>query len=146
LRTFLRLGWDDRAHEMLGFFLKDRRPEAWNHWAEVVWRDPKTPKFVGDMPHTWVGSEFLHSFLDFFAYEKDGALILGDGLLPAWNDVTVRGLRTEYGPLDFTVTPEGEGVRYRISGPSVPPGGIVARWQGKEIVIRELPAEVVIQP
>ncbi|HET9227353.1 MAG TPA: discoidin domain-containing protein [Thermoanaerobaculia bacterium] len=146
LRTFLRLGWDERAHEMLGFFLKDRRPEAWNHWAEVVWRDPKTPKFVGDMPHTWVGSEFLHSFLDFFAYEKDGALILGDGLLPTWNDVTVRGLRTEYGPLDFSVTPAGEGVRYRISGPSVPPGGIVARWQGKETVIRELPAEVIIQP
>lgn len=146
LRTFLRLGWQDRAHDLLDFFLKDRRPAAWNHWAEVVWREPKNPKFVGDMPHTWVGSEFLHSFLDFFAYEKDGALILGDGLLPTWNDVTVRGLKTEYGPLDFTVTPAGEGVRYRISGPTLPPGGIVARWQGKEAVIRELPAEVIIRP
>jgi hypothetical protein len=148
LRTFLRLGWRDRAHELLDFFLNDRRPAAWNHWAEVVWRDPKTPKFVGDMPHTWVGSEFLHSFLDFFAYvrEPDGALVLGDGLLPTWNDVTVRGLRTEYGPLDFSVTPEGKGVRYRISGPAMPPGGIVARWQGREVVIRELPAEIVLHP
>ncbi|HEX5715180.1 MAG TPA: hypothetical protein VF179_03410, partial [Thermoanaerobaculia bacterium] len=152
LRTFLRLGWRDRAHELLDFFMDDRRPAAWNHWAEVVWREPKTPKFVGDMPHTWVGSEFLHSFLDFFAYVRestngaDTALVVGDGLLPTWNDVTVRGLRTEYGPLDFSVAPEGEGVRYRISGPTVPPGGIIARWQGKEVVIRELPAEVVLRP
>ncbi|HVG09069.1 MAG TPA: discoidin domain-containing protein [Thermoanaerobaculia bacterium] len=148
LRTFLRLGWRDRAHELLDFFMSDRRPTAWNHWSEAVWREPKTPKFIGDMPHTWVGSEFLHSFLDFFAYvrEPDGALVVGDGLLPAWNDVTVRGLRTEYGPLDFSVTPAGEGVRYRISGPTVPPGGIIARWQGKEVVVRELPAEVIIRP
>ncbi|HWN42441.1 MAG TPA: discoidin domain-containing protein [Thermoanaerobaculia bacterium] len=148
LRTFLRLGWRDRAHELLDFFMDDRRPAAWNHWAEVVWREPKIPKFIGDMPHTWVGSEFPHSFLDLFAYvrEPDGALVLGDGLLPAWNDVTVRGLRTEYGPLEFSVTPAGEGVRYRISGPTVPPGGIIARWQGKEVVVRELPADVVIRP
>ena len=148
IRTLLRLGWRDRAHELLSFFMKDRRPLAWNQWAEVVWRDPRTPKFIGDMPHTWVGSEFLHSFLDLFAYvrEPDGALVLGDGLLPTWNDVTIRGLRTEYGPLDFSVTPEGEGVRYRISGPTVPPAGIVARWQGREVVIRELPAEVVLRP
>jgi ribosome modulation factor len=148
LRTLLRLGWRDRAHELLNAFLKDRRPAAWNHWAEVVWRDPNTPKFVGDMPHTWVGSEFLHSFLDFFAYVRDSdqALVLGDGLLPTWNDVTIRGLRTEYGPLDFSVTPEGNGVRYRISGPTVPPGGIVACWQDKEVLVRELPAEVVLRP
>lgn len=149
LRTFVRLGWKDRAHELLDFFMNDRRPAAWNHWAEVVWREPLAPKFVGDMPHTWVGSEFLHSFLDFFAYVRDSdqALVLGDGLLPSWNDLSVRGLRTEYGPLDFSVTPEGQGaVRYRISGPSVPPGGIVARWGGKEVVVRELPADVVIRP
>ena len=148
IRTFVRLGWRDRAHELLDFFMNDRRPAAWNHWAEVVWREPRNPKFIGDMPHTWVGSEFLHSFLDLFAYvrEPDGALVLGDGLLPTWNDVTVRGLRTEYGPLDFSVSPAGEGVRYRISGPAVPPGGIIARWQGKEVVVRELPAEVVVRP
>ena len=148
LRTFIRLGWRDRAHELLDFFMNDRRPEAWNHWAEVVWREPLIPKFVGDMPHTWVGSEFIHSFLDLFAYARDSdqSLVLGAGLLPSWNDVTVRGLRTEYGLLDFSVSPEGKGVRYRISGPSVPPGGIVARWGDKEVIVRELPAEVVVRP
>ena len=101
------------------------------------------------MPHTWVGSEFIHSFLDFFAYvrEPDGALVLGAGLLPNWNEVNVKGLRTEYGPLEYSVTPEGAGVRYRIAaGLTVPAGGIVVRWQGQEAVVRELPADLVIRP
>ncbi|HJX28949.1 MAG TPA: discoidin domain-containing protein, partial [Thermoanaerobaculia bacterium] len=61
IRTLLRLGWRERAHELLDFFMKDRRPAAWNHWAEVVWREPRINKFIGDMPHTWVGSEYIHS-------------------------------------------------------------------------------------
>jgi F5/8 type C domain/Bacterial alpha-L-rhamnosidase 6 hairpin glycosidase domain len=149
IRTLLRLGWNDRAHELLDFFLKDRRPAAWNQWAEVVWRDPRVPKFIGDMPHGWVGSEYIHAFLDLLAYvrETDGALVLGAGLPPAWNEVSVKGLRTEYGPLEYTVTPEGAGVRYRIAaGITVPPKGIVVRWQDKETVVRELPATVDLIP
>jgi hypothetical protein len=152
VRTFLRLGWRDRAHELLGFFLGDRRPAAWNQWAEVVRRDPRSTGFLGDMPHTWVGSDFLHSVLDFFAYirESDGALVLGEGLLPEWvegDGLAVRGLRTEYGPLSYTAKRGGGGVRFRIDpGLAVPPGGIAVSWQGKETVVRKLPAEVMVRP
>jgi hypothetical protein len=149
IRTLLRLGWRDRAHELLDFFMNDRRPAAWNHWAEVVWREPRNPKFIGDMPHTWVGSEFVHSFLDLLAYvrEPDGALIVGAGLPPSWNEVRVKGLRTEYGPLEYTVTPAGRGVRYQIAaGINMPPGGIIVRWQDKEAVVRKLPATVDLHP
>lgn len=149
IRTLLRLGWNERAHELLDFFMKDRRPAAWNHWAEVVWREPRLNKFIGDMPHTWVGSEFIHSFLDLLAYVRDSdqALVLGAGLRPEWNEVSVKGLQTEYGPLEYTVTPEGNGVRYRIAaGLTVPPGGVAVRWGEKEIVVRELPADVVVRP
>ena len=62
LRTvgaLVRLGRKAEAHEMLAFFMKDRRPAAWNQWAEVVGRDPRAPRFIGDMPHTWVGTR-LH--------------------------------------------------------------------------------------
>jgi hypothetical protein len=151
VRTFLRLGWTERAHELLDFFLGDRRPAAWNQWAEVVRRDPRSTGFLGDMPHTWVGSDFLHSVLDFFAYvrESDEALVLGAGLRPEWVEgegLALRGLRTEYGPLSYTAKREGEGVRFRIEqGLTMPPGGIVVRWQGKEAAVRELPAEVVVR-
>ena len=41
-----------------------------------------TPRFIGDMPHTWVGSDFIRSVLDMLAYERgrDGALVLGAGV------------------------------------------------------------------
>lgn len=148
VRTFLRLGWTDRAHELLGFFMADRRPAAWNQWAEVVWRDPRTPKFIGDMPHTWVGSDFLHAVLDFFAYvrESDEALVLGAGILPEWTrgeGVAVRDLRTEYGPLSYTAKQVGETIRFEIAaGLTVPPGGIAVRQGEKEIIVRRLPATV----
>ena len=47
--TFVRLGARDRAQEQLAFFLAGRRPAAWNQWAEVVGREARRPRFVGDM-------------------------------------------------------------------------------------------------
>ena len=80
--TLVQLGQARRAHELLDFFFKDQRPAAWHQWAEVVWRDPKTPKFIGDMPHTWVGSDYIQRFLDMLAYEResDSTLVIGAGV------------------------------------------------------------------
>src|SRR5438046_1433816 len=57
--TFVRLGWRERAHELLSFFLSGRRPAAWHQWAEVIGREPRSPRFIGDMPHGWVASDFI---------------------------------------------------------------------------------------
>jgi len=177
LRTvgaLLRLGRKAEAHEMLTFFMKDRRPAAWNQWAEVVGRDPRAPRFVGDMPHTWVGSDFIRSFLDFFAVEREGggekeaSLLLGAGLPEQWvrapGGAGVEGLRTAYGPLDLSVSALGGELRARIAGVRVPPGGLALAWplsgvpreatvngrpaaiRGGEIFVREVPAEVVALP
>jgi hypothetical protein len=169
--TFLRLGWKDRAHEALDFFFSDQRPAAWNHWAEVVWRDPKTPKFIGDMPHTWVGSDYIRSVRNFFVYERDDdeALVLGAGIQAAWmkdpDGIRIGGLPTYYGTLRFTMKPEGNAIAVRIEDSiTVPPGGIVLRSplneplrrvtvNGKlvaphspqEVVLRSLPAYVVLE-
>ena len=82
--TFVRLGWRERAHELLAFFMADRRPAAWNQWAEVVGRDARKPRFVGDMPHAWIASDFIRAVLDLFAYERndDDALVLAAGIPP----------------------------------------------------------------
>ena len=55
--ALIRLGRRERALALLELLLADQRPPAWNQWAEVVWRDPAPPRFIGDMPHTWVGVE-----------------------------------------------------------------------------------------
>ncbi|MDZ7343879.1 MAG: discoidin domain-containing protein, partial [candidate division KSB1 bacterium] len=77
--TFVYLDQKDRAHNLLQFFMNDRRPPGWNHWGEVVWRDPSTPGYVGDIPHTWVGSDFIRSARSMLVYEResDEALVIG---------------------------------------------------------------------
>ena len=93
---------------------------------------------------------------------------LGAGLPEDWlrapGGAGVEGLRTIYGPLDLSVSASGGEVRARIAGVSVPPGGLALAWplagvpreatvngkpaeiRGREILVREVPAEVVALP
>jgi hypothetical protein len=56
-----RLGHTDRAWDMADWFLSQRAVPGWKVWGEVVWRDPAEARFIGDMPHGWVGSDFVRS-------------------------------------------------------------------------------------
>ena len=162
--TFVRLGWRDRAHALIDFFMADRRPAAWNQWAEVVGRDARKPRFVGDMPHGWIASDFIRAALDLFAYERDEAIVLAAGVLPQWLDgrgVAIGNLRTSYGELSYTLRNEKDEMHLHVGrGLQVPRGGVVlawpyatppgptlingkpATWQGNELAIREVPADV----
>jgi hypothetical protein len=98
----------------------------------VVFEDARHPGFIGDMPHTWVGSDFIRSVLDMFAYESvtDSALVVGAGLLPEWvqtgDGVAIDGLSTHYGRLGYTMKARGREVVVRFSGSlRLPPGGIL---------------------
>jgi hypothetical protein len=169
--AFVRLGWRERVPQLLNFFMADRRPAAWNQWAEVVGHDPRKPRFVGDMPHAWIASDFLRSVYDMFAYERgrDHALVLAAGIPAAWlqgQGVGIERLRTPYGELSYALREQDGGLELRIpAGLNVPPGGLVLPWpyagkpsgkallNGKpeawrdgEIVIRELPATLRIEP
>ncbi len=131
--TFVRLGQRARALDLLGYLMGGRRPATWNQWAEVVWIDPASPRFIGDMPHTWVGAGFVQAFRNMVAYEResDQALVLGAGLDPGWvttePGVSVARLPTHWGSLDFSARRTGPGtVRVRIGGDvTIPPGKIV---------------------
>ena len=59
-----RLGWTDRAWEMAEWFLAQQAVPGWKVWGEVVWRDPNEARFIGDMPHGWVGSDFVRAVGD----------------------------------------------------------------------------------
>jgi len=130
--AFTRLGRRGRADALLDFFLKDRRPLAWNGWAEVVGREARKPRFIGDMPHAWVASDYVRSVLDMFAFERDSdhALVLAAGLPPAWFEGTgvgVRDLRTPYGPLTWSARSRRGILVLRVSG-AHPPGGYLFPW------------------
>jgi hypothetical protein len=166
--AFIRLGWRQRASELLDYFYADQRPRAWNQWAEVVGRDPRTPRFLGDMPHGWISSDYIRAALDALAYERDAdhALLLAEGVPTAWlagDGIGLRGLRTPYGPLSYTLAQQGQRVTLRIAAmPQPPPGGLVytwpwptapgatsldgrpVAWQERQITITSLPAVLSI--
>ncbi|HEX9972858.1 MAG TPA: hypothetical protein VGD14_12365 [bacterium] len=164
--TFIHLNQKQRAHEMLKFFFNDQRPQGWNHWAEVVWKDPKTPKFIGDMPHTWVGSDYINAVRAFFVYEDeaDSSLVVGAGLLEDWIDspegIEVNHLPTFYGGLNFSIYKIDAEYKIQLTGnikmPSIkiriknfkkkkPKQVLInkkvsSNFNFKEVIIREFPA------
>jgi hypothetical protein len=156
--TFVRLGRIAEAHEIAAWFMEHRRPEAWQHWAEVVWRDARAPRFIGDMPHGWVGSDFIRSVLDMVVYEReaDSALVVGAGVPLAWATtepgLLVEGIRTPYGTIDVRAVGSPDSVHVTLGGSVAPPrGGVIvhAPWgctradsARDTVVLRELPAQL----
>jgi hypothetical protein len=168
--AFVRLGMRDRADDALDFFLAHRLTAGWRQWPEVVYRDPATPKFLGDLPHTWVGSDYVRSVLDMIAYDRDrdSTLVLGAGLPLSWiegDGLRVRDLRTPYGLLGTRIVARRGAVEVTIAaGLRPPPGGIVvlppsrAPFQSVQIdgraatltpqggaIVRRIPSRVVFR-
>lgn len=164
------LGQRRPALDILNFFLAARRPLAWNQWPEIVWRDAKTARFIGDMPHAWVGAEYIRSVRSLFACEDEGkqALVIGAGLPREWVEsetgVTVSRLPTWYGPLNYRLRRQGPGeLRLDLTGDlALPPGKLVVKppvtlvgvtingrsgvaFDGESAVIDEFPAVVMLR-
>jgi hypothetical protein len=169
--SFIRLGWRGRAQELFRYFMADRRPAPWNQWAEVVGRDARQPRFIGDMPHAWISSDYIRSVLDLFVYTRasDQSLVLAAGVPPSWlagSGVAVRELRVPGGRLTYTFgRAKGAADRLVLTLKGVaPPGGFVlpwpwegtpadapvtidgkpARWEGGELRIPRMSERVVI--
>ncbi len=169
--SFIMLDQPERAHELIDFFLNDQRPQGWNHWAEVVWKDYRTPRYIGDMPHTWVGSDFINAIRSMFVYENeyDQSLVLGSALYQDWidapNGMSIQNLPTYYGEISYSIKKNIDRYHFSISGNlKLPTNGIriknfngsklpkratvngneIKDFNEKEISVKELPAEVVI--
>jgi hypothetical protein len=168
-----RLGDRDRANQALTYFLNDRRPKGFMDWAEVVGREYRKPRFIGDMPHTWVGTDYVRSVIDLFVYTRgaDSALVVGSGLPRAWvadaPGVHVAKLPTPFGPLAYRMRVESGRTMCELEdGMRLPPGGIVVAppaasgrsWgrvtvngngatldENGRVTVHELPATVVFE-
>jgi len=145
--SFIFLDQPERAHWLTKYFLNDQRPQGWNHWAEVVWKDRRLPRFIGDMPHTWVGSDFINAMRAMFIYENeyDASLIVGAGLMQDWidspNGMSVDNLPTYFGEISYSIKKIENSYKINLSGSAViPDGGIVLKnFNGKM-----LPKKVLI--
>ena len=170
--SFVRLGWRDRANEALEWFMDYRNPPGWKQWAEVAYREKRAPKYIGDMPHTWVGSDFVRSVLDMLVYERgrDSSLVVGAGVPWSWiatePGLRIRDVGTIYGRMAFTMRAQGDSVEVALeAGMRVPRGGMVvipparrpfrgARLNGQPaaltreggVMVNALPARVLLSP
>jgi hypothetical protein len=136
--ALLRLGHADRACAMLDFFHADQRPAGWNQWAEVVGRVEREPRFIGDMPHAWISSDYIRSALDLLAYERDhdGALVLAAGIPAEWlaaGPIGIEGLGTAHGRLSYQLKRTADGSLHLAVEPGLrpPPGGLWLAWAGR---------------
>jgi hypothetical protein len=164
--AYVYMDQKERAYDILQYLMRDRRPPGWNHWAEVVWKDPRAPKSIGDMPHSWAASDFIRSVRSMLVYEReqDDVLVVGAGIPESWvrdaPGVEVRDLPTYYGRLNYTMKFSGKTLVVDLSGTLTVPAGrillkspLVSRASalrgngrlmssGREVVIDTLPAHV----
>jgi hypothetical protein len=130
----------------------------------------REPRFIGDMPHGWIASDFVSAALDLFAYERQGdrSLVLAAGVPTRWlpgEGIAVENLRTPFGKLSYGLRYDRQRVLLTIdSGLTPPAGGLVfgwpyagqpgpARisdgdrpsWQSRELRIRAVPAAMVVE-
>ena len=107
----------------------------------MVGRLPRETRFIGDMPHAWISSDYIRSALDLFYYERasDRALVLAAGVPTAWlagQGVAIRDIRTPYGRLSFTLRPRGRDLLLDLTG-KCPAAGRASSCRGR---LRKLPA------
>jgi hypothetical protein len=153
--ALIRMGDRAGAWDVLALNLAGRRPVPWRGWPEIVWTDETRGQWLGDLPHGWIGSTFLHAVRTALVFERasDQALVLAAGVPAAWlageDAVRVARLSTWWGPLDYELRREGPAtLRMRVGGAGlrIPPGGLVlAPPRAQPVTVRELPADVAIR-
>jgi len=158
--ALIRMGEREAAWNVIALNLAGRRPaqgrhSGWNQWPEIVWTDEKQGRWLGDLPHSWVGSTFIHSVRTALVYERgsDQALVLCAGVPAAWLEsgepLRVARLSTWWGPVDFELQRTESGVlRVHVGGGlALPPGGVVVAPPGADpVTVRSLPADLEIRP
>ncbi|HFF2844004.1 TPA: discoidin domain-containing protein [Stenotrophomonas maltophilia] len=102
--SYVHLGQPQAADELLQGLLHDRRPLEWQVLAEVVHSRLRFPRYLGDMPHTWIGAEYGRTLFGMLMREDDDALSLLPGTPLSWvagDGLAVERLPTAYGTLQM---------------------------------------------
>ena len=133
LNAFVALGRLDDAFRLLSVMLACRRPRGWRQWPEVVWSDPRTPEYIGDMPHSWIGAEFATAMRRMLVREEGETLELFRAVPESWwkdDGIRLRDLPSAFGLLNLTARRAKSQaiVDLALSGPA--PRRITFRYPG----------------
>lgn len=128
--SYVHLGQPQVADELLQGLLHDRRPLEWQVLAEVVHSRLRFPRYLGDMPHTWIGAEYGRTLFGMLMREDDDALSLLPGTPPSWvagDGLAVERLPTAYGTLQMQAR-QRDGVLTVALGEGLRSGTAVKVW------------------
>jgi len=115
--TYVHLNRPLEADELLRNLLSGRRPAQWQVLAEVVHSRVRHPGYLGDMPHTWIGSEYARTIFGMLMREDDDRLQLLPGAPPSWiggDGLRVSQLPTAFGKLSMSARQEGNTLRVTL--------------------------------
>jgi hypothetical protein len=119
LMSFALLNQPERAEKLLNFLMLGRRPVGWRHFAEVVHSDPRLGSYIGDMPHTWVGSGFVNTILGMIFVEQEEQLRLLVASPQEWlsgDGVKLRNVPTRFGKLDLDAQLADDALEVEVGG------------------------------
>jgi hypothetical protein len=133
LNAFVSLGRHEDALRLLSVMLACRRPPGWRGWAEVVWSDMRTPEYIGDMPHTWIGAEFSCAIRLMLLRENGATLELFRAVPNGWwagGGITLNGLPTAFGVANLRARRGRRRVTVDLSLTGPAPERILVRYPG----------------
>jgi F5/8 type C domain len=116
--TFVHLDDPLIAEELLNRLRADRRPAGWQVFAEVVRYPIRSVFYLGDMPHTWVGAEYVRAVIGMLMHEADERLDLLPGVPPDWvagNGLKIERLPTAYGELSMSARQDDSTLRVTLA-------------------------------
>jgi len=110
-------------------------PACVNQWPEISCVIRAAPVIFGDVPHSWIGAEWVLAVLSLFAYEHPTKRVAGargrrsPRMARRRAEIAIEDLPTWYGRLSYTLARVGDdAVQLSLSGDfEMPPGGIVVR-------------------
>ena len=153
VQALVMMGRPQDAWIVFKYLMGCRMPAAWREWPEAVYFPPRTPGYIGDMPHTWASSGFLNAFRSMYVYEDEakGNVVLAAGVPESWitsNEVRlVNQAPTAWGPISYSMKrEEGHAVTVTVRGECYPPGKILIKPAAfVPVAITNLPATVRLE-
>lgn len=125
--AFVLRGEPERAHEVMQYFFDHMRPFGWRSWSETIFTDEREGGYLGDIPHSWVGSIYINLVRTLFVYEKGKALIVLAGVKKEWfvspDGFNVGPLPTWFGDISMRTDKKAESIAVHISGSAQPQDG-----------------------
>jgi hypothetical protein len=133
--SFVHLDEPLLAGELMNRLHANRYPAGWQVFAEVVRSPMRSVFYLGDMPHTWVGAEYVRAVIGMLMQENARGLELLPGAPPAWvagEGMVIDHLATAFGALSMSAQQDDSALHVRLGAGLSPTTEVFVRWPTRQ--------------